>query len=286
MTSTSASEGPVHNVVIHPDPLVSVMRSRFGVRVPGAAFAMPIPADAISSEEVQRVFGTKGDDGMNDDDWAAMRVVAICCLDAQCQSIPSEVCDLSPSIDRFHPLHGTNFHFTLRKVSPRTWVLDSVVADDVRWLCVVEDPVTLMEIARSGYGPTKADLARSLCRRGLAFRTVLPGLPRWPLPPPRRVGLGVMPHGTMPTLDDYESYERLRRDFLRGPGGVAALKKGGVVWRLAMEEVDPEDIVFGPRGGTLASFQVEWDGASAVDDDLTPQELDLICGVHHVLNSA
>ncbi|KAJ7601933.1 hypothetical protein B0H17DRAFT_895254, partial [Mycena rosella] len=97
--------------------------------------------------------------------------------------------------------------------------------------------------------------------------------------------LGFRPPKYKPSLADYRAYVSLRRAFLRGPRGRAALLCGGVVGRLARSDGVDVDQVF--RGPSADVHRPEngiclWDERAATaywDDRLSDHEIDLICGV-------
>ncbi|PFH50413.1 hypothetical protein AMATHDRAFT_145146 [Amanita thiersii Skay4041] len=99
---------------------------------------------------------------------------------------------------------------------------------------------------------------------------------------PSRVALGWHCHGYSPDRLDYIAYVTQRERLLKSARGRVALMKGGIVWRLALHVVDPSAVIQGPTDmqeyGTIVT-QGNW---SHVDDELTPSELNLICGVYHV----
>ena len=67
---------------------------------------------------------------------------------------------------------------------------------------------------------------------------------------------------------------------LNSPRGRAALKEGGIVWRLAMEDLQQDAIFNGPT--EMRSQVFITDGLECYDDVLTDQELEIICGVYYV----
>jgi hypothetical protein len=82
---------------------------------------------------------------------------------------------------------------------------------------------------------------------------------------------------------DYRAYEERRDLFFKQPHARAALLKGGIIWRLAMESIGPDVAIMGPsdRAHHFGDI-VGPDGHQITDDDLTDDELNLICGVYEV----
>ncbi|KAJ7212407.1 hypothetical protein B0H12DRAFT_1033203, partial [Mycena haematopus] len=97
--------------------------------------------------------------------------------------------------------------------------------------------------------------------------------------------LGVRPPGYKPTYVDLTAYEARRSEFFRSPRGRAARFAGGIVGRLSrIIDTDDEYIARGPSDEVFEKGVRLWDGQSQTaywDDALTPEEIDLICGVYN-----
>jgi hypothetical protein len=74
-----------------------------------------------------------------------------------------------------------------------------------------------------------------------------------------------------------------REQFFKLPHSRAALLAGGIVWRLALEAICPGIALMGPSD-TVAHFGdvLQSPDGPLVDDSLTEEELNLICGVYDV----
>ncbi|KAJ3886305.1 hypothetical protein GG344DRAFT_69781 [Lentinula edodes] len=109
------------------------------------------------------------------------------------------------------------------------------------------------------------------------------------IPYRRPAMLGLRPASFKPTLQDYCAYEILRDDFLRSARGRAALLAGGIISRLAREVVDVNDVCDGPTGHALQEGEYSlcvWEAGqnrAFWDDQLTNEEMDLICGSYEVV---
>ncbi|PPR05001.1 hypothetical protein CVT24_010227 [Panaeolus cyanescens] len=87
------------------------------------------------------------------------------------------------------------------------------------------------------------------------------------------------------TPADYTSYVALRAQILLSPRGRAALLHGGIVTRLALEVLDWEDAMSGPSNAVMCDGIGQTtccEGIEYMDDSLTKDELDIICGLYHV----
>ena len=159
--------------------------------------------------------------------------------------------------------------------------------DSVQWSVIVDDPLTALHIVRANWGPRARDLTKELVARGISFHTVESHATRPPNPPREpghRLGLGMFPQQYKPGSDDYAAYETRRNELLlRGGHLRAALLKGGIVWRLAIDALGFDPALDGPIiDGALRLYVVNIDGRYAIDDDLSQAEEDLICGVCRV----
>ncbi|KAF6764196.1 hypothetical protein DFP72DRAFT_840303 [Ephemerocybe angulata] len=90
---------------------------------------------------------------------------------------------------------------------------------------------------------------------------------------------------TLETFDDedYTIYVRQVCSILKTRPGVAraALMRGGIVWRLTMEYVSPNDVLCGPSQSAMEGEGIvrrNGTGGFLVDDALQVQEVDAICG--------
>lgn len=182
----------------------------------------------------------------------------------------------------YRRFHDTAFYF----MEPRNY--------DARydsWQLVLKSAASALECLRRGWGPHCVDIAKELLDRGIPFHTYNNGPPpssqlsRPTISVDQYRGLGYRPYGYVPTAIDYLSYERRRDSFLLGARGRAALMVGGIVSRLAKEALGYDDVLLGPSDKVFDGGGYLWDGISQQalwDDELTAEEMDLICGVYDV----
>lgn len=163
---------------------------------------------------------------------------------------------------------------------------------DRSWKLVVEDATTALEVVRRQWGPSKEDAARELIKREIPFRTltaaVLPSssdVVAVTSPKHGSAGLGYREPNYKPSTVDYMVYERQRREILRRPHARVALSKGGIVWRLACEEVDPGRVLLGPQDSG-PKVREDLGGEAYEDDALSDEEIYTICGVYRVWQGA
>ncbi|TFK61816.1 hypothetical protein BDN72DRAFT_777823, partial [Pluteus cervinus] len=99
--------------------------------------------------------------------------------------------------------------------------------------------------------------------------------------------LGFRPKDYQPSTVDYTVYEEKRNMVINSPTGRAALKRGGILWRLAMEYFhNTEDAIqalLSKPDLLMSSNGVRYDNTYQ-DDWLSEEEEQLICGVYKVYN--
>jgi hypothetical protein len=161
---------------------------------------------------------------------------------------------------------------------------------DPPWDLVVEDPLTALEYYRRDFSRSVIDIAAAFLHTGTPFSTRIQS--DWaqaavihPHRHEKHVGLGWRQKGYAGDTADYAAYEALCTEFLRQPRARSACLKGGIVWRLAKHSVElgvtstgPSDDVF-DYGSCIVS---DSGGLDLWDNDLSEDELNLICGVYRV----
>ena len=84
--------------------------------------------------------------------------------------------------------------------------------------------------------------------------------------------------------DDYEGYIRHRAQLLMSLRGHAALLRGGIVARIAREHIAIDLALLGPSSAVtvhcLGMHVTDRRGLEFWDDDLTENEIGIICGVY------
>jgi hypothetical protein len=152
------------------------------------------------------------------------------------------------------------------------------------WTLLVTDPIAVLQCLRKSPGPKTTDIAKYLARHGIPFQTVIRPTQRIMPITPTSVFLGWRRQGYQPDHIDYTDYEAKRDAFLESPRARAALLMGGIVWRLAKHSLNLDCVLSGP------SSQARYHGlrhhskmlGDTIDDELTSDEIDLICGVYWI----
>ncbi|TEB24363.1 hypothetical protein FA13DRAFT_1638791 [Coprinellus micaceus] len=126
---------------------------------------------------------------------------------------------------------------------------------------------------------TAYDIAYYFAQRGIPFRIFYPHkilVPRHPHIPIQHV-IPARPHTHTFTKADYEAYIRMRTMLLGQSHMQGALKRGGIVWRLAIGTLGLNGVV--QRPSLYNEFQeINMSREALVEDVLTETELDLLCG--------
>ena len=154
------------------------------------------------------------------------------------------------------------------------------------WALVVNIGTTVLELYRHHEIATTRDAARFLVKRGIAFHTLAPRHTERILHE-RQEGLGIRPAGYVFTPDDYRVYLHRVRCLLSRSKARAALLLGGIVWRIAVEVLGDDAAELACAGPSTEAYESgstfrPQRGDDWVDDALSPEELDLICGVYQL----
>jgi hypothetical protein len=205
--------------------------------------------------------------------------------DEQNKSILSYLCDLHTEL-RDHVKQNPSNVVCVRPIRFADKVIRYLLQPDVpsNWFIVLDSALSAVEcLRRPEYKPE--DIVSRLVRHGNPFRTIITGQPPGHRPPIFYFGLGYCQMDYKPSTVDYIAYERARDDFLRGPRGRAALMKGGIIWRLAMQMLHEDVVIAGPSESVYGSgicFSDNRSGKHWWDDDLTVEEMGLVSGVYKV----
>ncbi|KAI0701519.1 hypothetical protein BC835DRAFT_1303682 [Cytidiella melzeri] len=98
--------------------------------------------------------------------------------------------------------------------------------------------------------------------------------------------LGVKPHNTDLTIEDYKAYIQVRDNLLEGVAGQTALTQGGIAWRLAWGVCSINNVLEGPPVNHCLGYvhlkRIVANQDSYAETTLTLQEQYVISGVYHV----
>jgi hypothetical protein len=201
-----------------------------------------------------------------------------------------DLSDSSPSSLRFH----ANPNIIVNPMDFNVGLLYSIEPvghhqpSDEPWVLLVGSAAAAVQCLRQSWGPSRREVARFLVERGIPFHTRLAlEFPTHLYKPSPYIGLGWRAQNYRPDAADYAAYEMARNAFLRFSHARAALLRGGILWRLAMEALEPNDAVQGPSDHIIDHGLVilSSNGVQYWDDNLSEDECDLICGVYKVYTS-
>ncbi|RXW18901.1 hypothetical protein EST38_g6960 [Candolleomyces aberdarensis] len=151
----------------------------------------------------------------------------------------------------------------------------------VPWRLACFSAITALLICRLPTDYTETSIAFYLSQRGIPFRVLsLPPRLRRPLHTPIFHALPIRRMNHRFTKEDYDSYVNQRTSLLGQPHMQAAIRRGGIVWRLAIATLGIADVVRDPTlWGPLFSPTPD-----LVEDTLTTVELDLLCGAYECVS--
>lgn len=161
------------------------------------------------------------------------------------------------------------------------------------WYLGTENPALALALCRLGedLNSDPLSVAWHLVERGVPFHTWFKRRPHQVQPlenvriSPQLVQFRPDPQHRF-TSTDYNEYVRFRRRLLDGPAGQAALKAGGISWRLATEDIGTRCVISNePSQEALLGQRVlrrDNQGGFLVDDGLGHDEAWAICGEYEM----
>ncbi|EKM49326.1 uncharacterized protein PHACADRAFT_107000 [Phanerochaete carnosa HHB-10118-sp] len=199
------------------------------------------------------------------------------------------LCDLLPTCTRHLALHkaaSTRLQCDTQGSVLYIWRSSEDTAGNQSWMLVIIKAATALEIVRHKWGPEKEDNAQEIVKHGISFVML------WPLsatcqlvkPPPIGgwQGLGFRELGYQSEVLDYMLYLERCRAVLRHPNIHLAFGRGGIIWRLAYEEMDLSRVSFGPSEESDEKV-VHWlKGVAYEDATLSEDNLNHICSVYRI----
>lgn len=144
----------------------------------------------------------------------------------------------------------------------------------INWRLFVTDASSALECLRCDWGSYLEDIALGLYKSGIPFTTLRKSTfrPSPSLPP--FFGLGYRPLGFSFDMSDYLTYVEARTSFLQLPHARAAVLRGGITWRLSMNNCDEYALIMGPTEAA-EDYGALWEHGAAdfVDDSLSAPNL-------------
>lgn len=212
--------------------------------------------------------------------------------------VPSALCDLYPENPSY--LGKRTSTVTIERVvymSTTLYIIRHRNANDSDWLLAVKDPCTALQCMRSCPN-SLTELVRELMNSKTAFYTLKPMDGTKPYTRGRafgesmdfrgnRTGLGTRPPEHILDLTDYIAYEAVKAKLVQDKRiARAAIKRGGIIARLASGLVDEYDVLDGPTWDTDGRYlhitlTSNGEMREYFDDDMSLEELATFVGLYN-----
>lgn len=298
-----------------PDTFIACVRARFGI--PEQARPLESSLRRIPSHILKTVFkyDEKWHGPVSERDWALVGDLfgghangkpKVDVSTADWRTVAEtlkNICDIFPGSPFHHPYNVVGRqHYLIAPVSVPAMPERHVQAhtayllipkqgtvEDQPWLVCLQDPLSVLQVLRADWGPEAELLVCALAVRGIPFRTLRLKKEYTPYVSHEvRTGLQLMPQGYVPTSQDYAVYTLRLKDLILCHGRPALLK-GGIIWRLAMEVLGEDDewalhALSIPTDCSEPYFVASYNDYQGVDEELTQQEEDIVCGVYRVFS--
>jgi hypothetical protein len=150
------------------------------------------------------------------------------------------------------------------------------------WRLAVTSASAVLTVCRRPATEDITDIALLLSSHGIPFRAFFPeyAVMKGPENAPRLShSIPKRPFGHKFTPKDYDAYVHMRTLLLGQSHMQASVKRGGIIWRLAVGTLGTSRASL-PPSFWGATHRVYLDGVQCVDSALTTVEMDLICGAY------
>lgn len=202
---------------------------------------------------------------------------------------------MSPRFRQFRPLQ-TTISFKdgsgLQSKEVTIYMLDLGSQSTAPWKIAVKSALDALVVCRIDPTFNEYNIVEFLLTNGIPFHTLqssdtvdrTPDVHRPGLLPYRR------PHEYKFESRDYLAYRQRCHSILSHPRGRAALMHGHFMWRLALRSVRFEAVFKGPSGWSpnpdeMITIRDPSTGTEYVDDKLSVDEQEALCGTYHCLTS-
>ncbi|KAK7018112.1 hypothetical protein VNI00_018371 [Paramarasmius palmivorus] len=170
------------------------------------------------------------------------------------------------------------------------YVLDDA-STELPFVIAVSDSLVVVELVLRDIIREPVQIARFLMSRGFPFRTLMCGPYREiePVGRSKSSPLGYRPASYVFTTADYFAYQAQLHRFFLQPRARSAVLRGGILARIARPFVHDQSVLNGPSDSIITSAGIALcvlDNDQSVnafwDDDLTDDDISIICGVYDV----
>lgn len=279
------------------DAFEEISWARYGI-IPSVVADAGLDYEKYHKGKTLRYFGQPGDAAAPDNviKAACAFVVALEDHPDGALRVPALISDMNPE-SQFWIGVAPWMHPTLQvsriTLEDDTQYTISYRDEELEWMIVTDARSAIELVRRHGITGCPA-AAQYLAQRGSRFQTLQHEDRRCKFegrtPPQAGLGRRDFEFGKYAAAPEYRAYEERARALLTRPRGRAALLRGGIIWRLAMELLGTDGITRAAAGPSEEchiyghEFSVPSREDPFYDDHLTPDELSLIAGVYIVPN--
>jgi len=174
----------------------------------------------------------------------------------------------------------------VHNAAKKMFMFDFGPSSTTPWKLAVYTATAALYVCRLPSALTEEDIALDLVSSGIPFRTLQAKSTLSPAPvepiPPVLVPMRLSDHTF--NEEDYKFYLKQCQSLMLLQRSRAALLRGGYVRRIALDYIGTSQAIQGPWGvhsNPMYMFVVQdSDGVQYVDDELTPAEYDILCGIY------
>ncbi|KAK7684533.1 hypothetical protein QCA50_012480 [Cerrena zonata] len=276
------------------ESFLDVLKYRYGIKIPNVVDAPQVALEPTPLLLLMALRAMVQEEVLKIPDWKSEPVVeSILQFYTATKAdtrVPVHLSDCHLEDDDFLRLHNVwGFSittFTKNDSKTRLYGIQTVNTRMVGWMIAVDSRIAIREILRRGWGPANAQIARPLLERGMSVYMLSSSTPvprPWCLPslyetPYRREGYTF-------SVADYRAYIERRIELFKDKSiATAALRHGGIIWRLAMESnVDINAVVVAAAKDRAFTWQTVKAGNTVLEyHTLSDEVLDVIVGMYKV----
>ncbi|TEB28122.1 hypothetical protein FA13DRAFT_1633427 [Coprinellus micaceus] len=177
--------------------------------------------------------------------------------------------------DKVDPHDSVKKYYIFTETTKHSWRLAVTSASAVFMICrrPAREDITDIGLLLSSHGiPFRAFFPESVVMKGPENAHIVShSIPK-------------RPFGHKFTGEDYDAYVHMRTLLLGQSHMQAAIKRGGIIWRLAVGTLGTSRASL-PPSFWGATHRFELDGVQYVDSALTTMEMDLICGAYECVSA-
>ncbi|KAK7677656.1 hypothetical protein QCA50_019347 [Cerrena zonata] len=275
------------------DPFLDILKYRYGLRVSYGAPGQNIDFDNTRSTPLllDALRALVHEEVLTDSTWRSREVISAIVVfyqHVECHGpIPASVSDCHVNDADFLAANNrwglSVVALSTQHRSKRLYGLCTLNDRSLGWMIAVNSRLSLREVFRRGWGPGNLQLWRCLMERGMQFNIVWTKLKLQLSTTNLSHEVPYREEAYRFTPEDYKAYVHRRLQLLKDPRVAgAALRHGGIVWRLAMESNIPTECGVVPELDAKV-FDWEWAHtaeATMVTCRLSVDVLDAIVGVY------